>query len=97
MDDAKLQALFESDAPPAHDPAFILSVLKRIEQKQMRMQTGLMAMYAIAAAALLYALSPVLALFGPDAVNIVLLAAFTLVSLYLLRRELPGAQYLFPV
>jgi hypothetical protein len=96
MDDVKLQALFAADAPPAHDPAFVLATLARIERRQMRWQAGLMALYAGAAAALLYALSPLLVLLSPDVTNAVLLAAFTLVSLYLVRRELPGAQYLFP-
>lgn len=92
MDDSQLNALFAADEP-VHDPAFTLAVLQRMEKIQLRQQFITLTIYALIGAVILFALSPLLAGLAADAnANILVFAGFVLASLWLVRRDLPGAQ-----
>jgi hypothetical protein len=90
MDDSKLQALFAADAVPARDSAFTLAVLKRMEAQRLRQQFISLLFYAVLGGVILFALSPLLA----GGINLYVVAAMVLASLWVVRRDLPGAELL---
>ena len=97
IQDAQLRELFAADLPPARDPVFVLSVLRRVEKRRLRAQAGMLAVNAVAAGALIYGLSPVATtVLGNNAANSMLAVTLVLMSLWPLRRYIPGARYLLP-
>jgi len=59
--DRKLAALFAAEAPPARDLAFQAAVARRIAARRAWMTVGALVPWVIAATALLWGLSPVVA------------------------------------
>jgi hypothetical protein len=73
--DAKLQALFALDDPPAQDPLFVLETARRIQQRRFWWELAAGLPWMIAASAILWVAAPwVQAMSRPAAV---LLAALT--------------------
>jgi hypothetical protein len=97
MDDAKLKAILNADAPPATDPGFVLAVMTRTEQRRFRRELAMTAGLAAIAALLLALLVPTLQTvwdrsFAPLANNVViavvvLLASFALPRLFAARND----------
>lgn len=96
MDDIQLQALFAADAPPARDPAFVLAVLDRMEKARLRQQFIWLVMSACVGAVMLFAFAPLLAWLttSGDILSLFVFTALVLASLWLVRRDLPGAELL---
>lgn len=76
----KMAALFAADVPPARDLAFTLEVARRIALRRAWMRVAAMLPLAVAAAALLWAVQPVLAPLGSDLAE-VLVPAMSVIGL----------------
>lgn len=93
----KMAALFAADVPPARDLAFTVETARRIALRRAWIRVVAMAPMAIAAAALLWALQPLLAPLGSDlgqalvpSMSVIGVAAVTaLAALWLARRFRP--------
>ena len=92
--DRKLDALFAAEAPPARDYAFQARVAQRIAARRAWMTVGALVPWVIAASAVLWGLSPVVAPFtdsmeaaiAPTAVVLAVGGATLLVARWMARR-----------
>lgn len=95
--EAKLNALFAADAPPARDLAFRLAVAERIARRRAVMQTVMAAPLAVAAGATLWGLQPVAAAMAEPLAQAAGVAAFAgataLTGLWVARRFISGARW----
>ncbi len=66
----KLTALFAEHQAPAHDHAFTLDVLARIEQRQFRASLLVAVLITIAVGVIAWVLAPVLARIEPSATTL---------------------------
>lgn len=90
----KLAALFAAEAPPARDYAFQAAVAQRIAKRRAWMTVGALVPWAIAGAALLWGLNPVVAplaqsleaMIEPSALVLAGAAAAAVAALWLARR-----------
>ena len=97
MDDAKLKAILNTDAPPAADPRFVLAVMTRIEQRRFRRELAMTAGLAAIAALFLAFLVPTLEIvwdrsFAPLVNNVVIavvlvLATFAVPQFFAARND----------
>jgi hypothetical protein len=95
MDDATLKNLLTTDVPAA-DPRFVVTVLKRIEQRRFVRELAQTAGLGACAAALLWLLAPGVETawrdsFAPYASNLVILLVLMVVSVvvpYFFRNEI---------
>jgi len=56
--DDRLKALFAADAPPARDPAFVLEVAHRMQQRRLWLELIGRVPWVIAASAILWVMTP---------------------------------------
>ena len=67
--DARLRVLFEADAGPERDPGFTRTAMAAIARRRFWLELLAMIPWLVAASAVLWALGPVLARLGADAVR----------------------------
>jgi hypothetical protein len=68
--DDRLKALFALDAPPAHDPAFVLETARRIQVRRFWLELAAGVPWLVAASAILWASAPWLHLISRPAAGL---------------------------
>ncbi|MFI4934302.1 MAG: hypothetical protein ACHP7N_06760 [Caulobacterales bacterium] len=58
--ETRLVELWAEDAPPGHDPAFVIAVMERAETRRLWLELGGLVPWVIAASAMLWATAPLI-------------------------------------
>jgi hypothetical protein len=73
--DDRLKALFAAEAPPAHDPAFVLETARLIQRRRFWMELAAGVPWLIATSAILWAATPWLEAISRPAASLMTLIA----------------------